>query len=59
MVGEKLITIEELAEKMGVSTQQIYKLQREGLPKIKISHKVTRYDWEEVVDWLKNRERED
>lgn len=56
MVDEKLIDIKELAERMGVSEQQIYKLQREGLPKIKISHKVTRYDWEDVVNWLKERD---
>jgi predicted DNA-binding transcriptional regulator AlpA len=58
VVDEKLIGIKELSERMGVSEQQIYKLQREGLPKIKISHKITRYDWEDVVAWLKNREEE-
>ncbi|WP_142248109.1 helix-turn-helix transcriptional regulator [Alkalihalobacterium alkalinitrilicum] len=57
MVDEKLIGIKELSEKLGVSEQQIYKLQREGLPKIKISHKVTRYDWEDVVQWLKTRDQ--
>ncbi|WP_338782456.1 helix-turn-helix domain-containing protein [Metabacillus sp. FJAT-52054] len=55
MPEEKLIDIKELCERMGVSERQIYKLQQEGLPKIKISHKVTRYDWEDVVAWLKKR----
>jgi predicted DNA-binding transcriptional regulator AlpA len=53
--NERLLTIEELTERLNVSKQQIYKLQREGMPKIKVSHKVTRYDWEEVLTWLKKR----
>lgn len=56
MTEDNLIDIKELAERIGVSEQQIYRLQREGLPKIKISHRVTRYDWEDVKQWLKERE---
>lgn len=44
----------ELAEKLNISVPMVDKLMREGMPRIKIGKSV-RFDYEEVVRWLKEK----
>lgn len=52
---QRLITIDELGQLLNLSRSGIFRLKREGLPSVKISHKVVRYDYDEVLKWLKER----
>lgn len=50
-----LITRNELAEILGVSTRTIYRYQLKGMPKYKGSITGTvRYDLKEVLEWINN-----
>lgn len=49
-----LLKTNELLEKLDISRATLYRLIDKGLPQIKISHKVVRYDFEEVFQWLKS-----
>lgn len=44
----------ELADKLKISVPMVDKLMREGLPRIKIGKSV-RFEYEEVVAWLKEK----
>lgn len=50
-----LLTAEEMMDRLGVSKPIFYKLKREGMPEVRISPKLIRYDPEDVVKWLKER----
>lgn len=47
----------ELADKLKISVPMVDKLMREGLPRIKIGKSV-RFEYEEVVRWLKEKGKE-
>lgn len=47
----------ELADKLKISVPMVDKLMREGLPRIKIGKSV-RFEYEEVVRWLKEKCKE-
>ena len=47
----------ELADKLKISVPMVDKLMREGLPRIKIGKSV-RFEYEEVVRWLKEYGKE-
>lgn len=55
MVHRKLITTKELADILDVTTQTVYNMAHEGLPRIKLGYNTVRYDPEEVMEWLKTR----
>jgi len=42
-----------LAEKLGMSTATIVKYRDKGMPYIKLSEKMLRFDLEEVLNWMK------
>ena len=44
----------QLAVKLSVHANTVYNLIKEGMPHIKIGKKY-RFDYEEVLTWLKNR----
>ena len=46
----------ELADKLRISVPMVDKLMREGMPRIKIGKSV-RFDYEEVVAWLKEKNK--
>lgn len=52
----ELITALQLAERLNLTPSTIRQWARLGfIPSIKISHKVTRFEWENVVEALKTR----
>lgn len=55
MTDKKLLTRHELAEILGVHTQTIYNMTKEGMPRIKMGYNLVRYDPEDVMEWLKTR----
>lgn len=50
----ELITRTELLEKLKMSSPTLYRLESEGLPVMR-NGKVVRYDWEDVVEWMKRQ----
>jgi len=50
----KFLTIEQVAEMLQVTRATIYKLQKKGLPFIKLGRNV-RYDKDDVIDWAKSK----
>lgn len=50
----ELLTIFELAKILKVSETSIYRYMKQGMPKIKVGHN-TRFQIEEVIEWLKER----
>ena len=52
MQENKLMTVRELAEKLNVSTKQIYRLVDIGMPKLNIG-KTFRFDIDSVMEWIK------
>lgn len=55
-----LLTTEELAQKLKLSTRTLYRLMAKDsdFPVIKISHKTRRYDWNEVRTHLVRKQEE-
>ena len=51
----ELLTIKELAEKLKMSVTTLYRFKREGMPYI--IEKPLRFDFIEVFEWFKTRER--
>lgn len=50
--GDGLLKKNELADKLQVSISTVNKLQAQGMPSVKCLNSV-RYDWIEVLEWLK------
>lgn len=51
-----LMTPPQLAELLGVSVQQVYRMSHEGqLPKVKISRRCLRFRRSEIQQWLKQK----
>ena len=52
------LTVDQLAEKLNVSKDWIYKQTRKtrpgGIPRLKVG-KYLRFDWEKVQNWLKKQ----
>lgn len=56
MTGDRLLTPEEVSERLGVPTSWVYSAARAGqLPSIKLGA-YRRFRWEAVVDWLEQQE---
>lgn len=53
---KRLLNRKQLAEAIGVHPRTILNYRKTGLPCIRISPKVTKYDLEEVVQWLKDHQ---
>ena len=49
----RLMTREELAQALNVTTRHIYNLEKQGLPVLRVGGRV-RYDWDEVMTFLRN-----
>lgn len=59
MKDTKLIDTRELAETLGVHVQTIYNWAKEGMPRYKMGYNLVRYDLEEVLEWIKERDGND
>lgn len=51
----KLISSAELSDYLGVTTQTLYNWRNTGMPTIKVGAQY-RYELEEVMQWLQDRE---
>ena len=52
-----IINRTEVMNRIGVASPTLYRMERDGLPVIRTG-KVVRYDWDEVVAWLKVQNKE-
>ncbi len=52
---DKLLTLEELMEKLGVNSKKtIYNLRKKGMPTLQASNRIIRFDFDEVKNWMRN-----
>jgi predicted DNA-binding transcriptional regulator AlpA len=54
MDGNNIMDTNQLLERLDISRSTLYRLIDRGLPQIKVSHKVVRYDFSDVLTWLKS-----
>lgn len=54
-VKTMLIDAKELQKRLNVSRPTIYELIKEGMPNIRISERILRFNPDEVMTWLENR----
>jgi phage terminase Nu1 subunit (DNA packaging protein) len=54
--ADELITKQEVAERLHVSTKQVERLLKEGLPFIPVGDRKKMYRVEAVMNWLRSRE---
>lgn len=50
-----LVGVKELQERLGVSRVTIFDLIKEGMPTIRISERILRFDPEDVMAWIKRK----
>jgi excisionase family DNA binding protein len=55
---DELLTQKELAEFLKITEMTLYRWRKEGMPYIKAGKQV-RYEKEEVLKWLKTRDKND
>lgn len=53
---KRLLNKQELADELQITIKTLYKFKNQGMPCIKISHNIVRYELEEVITWFKNRQ---
>ena len=53
-MSDEMLRIKELAEYLKVSERMIYKLMKQGMPKIKVGVN-TRFNKKDVLKWLDER----
>lgn len=57
-MSEKLVTTKELAEILQVHENTLYNWAREqDMPRLKLGHNRVRYDLDEVMNWIKERNK--
>jgi excisionase family DNA binding protein len=52
-MDQKYLTTKQLAEKLQVSTETIYRWRKIGMPHARISERTIRYDLDKVLEWRK------
>lgn len=52
---KQLLTTKQLMEKLQVSRSSLNRYKVKGMPFIRISHNVVRYDYEEVDAWIREQ----
>ncbi len=53
--GEVLLDRAEVSRRLGISTRQLDRLRKEGLPELRVGD-VPRWRWDAVLAWLETRE---
>ena len=57
-MSKKLVSTKELAEILQVHENTLYNWAREqDMPRLKLGHNRVRYDLDEVVNWIKERNK--
>lgn len=52
-MDQKYLTTKQLAEKLQVTGETIYRWRNDGMPHHRISERTIRYDLEKVLEWRK------
>ena len=53
---DRLLSVPEVAELLGVSRAQVYRfIESEGLPALRLSTRVQRFRERDIEQWLENR----
>ena len=55
---KELITEEEMCFKLDVQRVFLWKCRKQGMPYIRIGERIIRYDYDEVLNWLKGDRNE-
>lgn len=50
-----LVGIKEIQKRIGVSRNTVFDLMKQGMPNVRISERILRFDPDEVLDWLKKK----
>lgn len=50
-----LVGVKEIATRLNVSRPTVFELIKEGMPAIRISERILRFDPDEVMLWIKNK----
>ena len=53
-----LIDAKELQKRLNISRTTVYELIKEGMPNIRISERILRFDPDTVMSWLENRHQD-
>ena len=57
-MSKKLVTTKELAEILQVHENTLYNWAREqDMPRLKLGHNRVRYDLDDVMNWIKERDK--
>lgn len=51
-----LIDAKELQKRLNISRPTVYELIKEGMPNIRISERILRFNPDEVMHWLEHRQ---
>ena len=52
---KRLLTTRQLCDELQFSRTMLWKFQKQGMPYIRMGTKLLRYDFDDVVKWLKER----
>ncbi|WP_337098660.1 helix-turn-helix transcriptional regulator [Paenibacillus sp. YIM B09110] len=55
---EEIVTAKVVCDKLSISKRTLCKWKNEGLPSIKLSYNIVRYDLISVMEWVKERNKE-
>lgn len=50
-----LVGVQEIAKRLNVSRVTVFELIKEGMPSIRISERILRFDPDEVMHWIRNK----
>jgi len=50
-----LVGVKDIAIRLNVSRVTVFELIKEGMPSIRISERILRFDPDEVMSWIKNK----
>lgn len=50
-----IIDFKELAKRLGVHKNRVYKFKEQGMPHIVLGQKLLRVDYDEVLKWLETK----
>lgn len=53
-----LIDAKELQKRLNISRTTVYELIKEGMPNIRISERILRFDPDTVMSWLEHRHQD-
>lgn len=52
-----LVDVKQIGNRLGVSRGTVFRLMREGMPNKKLTPRTLRFDEDEVLAWIENRQK--